>query len=120
MMMLKCGQRWNCECRGSQDPFRRSSPANGTAIKQLASSFTNQTRKLSSSEVEEDIMKVENQTNMFTAVQADIMKLENKIPMFSLQMILQWQAGTNLDLNSILREVWHTLSPFLYKRDRMD
>lgn len=62
-------------------------------------------------------MKLENQTTMFAAVQADIMKLENQIPMFSLQTILQWQAGTDLDLSSILRHVWHTLSPFLYKRD---
>ena len=65
-------------------------------------------------------MKLENQTAMFAAVQTDIMKLENQIPMFSLQMILQWQAGTDLDLKSILRHVWHTLSPFLYKRDRLD
>ena len=65
-------------------------------------------------------MKLENQTTMFTAVQEDIMKLENQIPMFSLKMILQWQAGTDLDLNSILRHVWHTLSPFLYKRDNLD
>nr|ABK24401.1 unknown [Picea sitchensis] len=72
------------------------------------------------SAVEEDIMKLENQTTMFAAVQEDIMKLENQIPMFALQMILQWQAGTDLDLNSILRHVWHTLSPFLYKRDRLD
>lgn len=72
------------------------------------------------SEAEEDIMKLENQTVMFAAVQEDIMKLENQIPMFVLQMILQWQAGTDLDLISILRHVWQTLSPFLYKRDRLD
>lgn len=72
------------------------------------------------SAVEEDIMKLENQTTMFAAVQEDIMKVQNQIPMFALQMILQWQAGTYLDLNSILRHIWHTLSPFLCKRDKLD
>eukprot|EP00253_Pinus_taeda_P025304 PITA_25304 len=72
------------------------------------------------SAVEEDIMKLENQRTMFAAVQEDIMKLQNQIPLFALQMILQWQAGTDLDLNSILRHIWHALSPFLCKRHKLD
>jgi len=72
------------------------------------------------SAVEEDIMKLENQTAMFATVQEDIMKVENQIPIFALQTILQWQAGTDLDLSSILRHIWYTLSPFLYKREKLD
>eukprot|EP00253_Pinus_taeda_P019659 PITA_19659 len=68
----------------------------------------------------------------------DILKLQNQIPLFVLKMIIQWEEqkegeeketppdiipearrGTKQDLDIILKEAWHRLSPFVRVEPRI-